>query len=84
MAYRQYSVTVGTEPSEYGSFCTEARADSCADVLAQLIAEEFEGIRVNVRENGSPVRGPDAEVCEEIRLWIHETGFPIAVAEGNR
>ena len=84
MTYRHYSVTVGTEPSEYGSECTQAQADSCADMLAQLIAEEFEGIRVNVRENGHPVSGPDAEVCEEIRLWIQETGFPIAVAEGGR
>lgn len=84
MNYSRYNITIGTDPAEYGSYCTEAQAESCADMLAQLIAEEFEGIRVRVRENGHPVSGPDAETCEEIRLWIQETGFPIAVAEGGR
>jgi hypothetical protein len=83
MNYSRYSVFIGTDPAEYGSYCTQAGADSCAEMLAQLIAEEFDGIRVNVRENGSAVRGPDGDVCEEIRLWIQETGFPIA-AEGGR
>ena len=80
MRYRQYTVTVGTDPVEYGFLGTEAEAISCADMLAQLIADEFEAIRVNVRESGGPVCGPDAQVCDEIRLWIQTQGTPIAFA----
>jgi len=79
MNHSQYSVTVGTEPSEYGSECSKERAEQIAEYLSQLIAEEFEGIRVNVRENGSAVRGPEAQVCEEISTWIQDTGFPVAL-----
>jgi hypothetical protein len=79
MNYRNYTVTVGTDPSEYGSECSQEQAERIAEYLAQLIAEEFEGICVNVRENGSAVRGSEAQVCEEISTWIQDTGFPIAL-----
>jgi hypothetical protein len=79
MSYQKYAVTVGTEPSEYGSECSQEQAQRIAEYLAQLIAEEFEGIRVNVKENGSAVRGPEAQVCEEISTWIQGTGFPVAL-----
>ena len=82
MSYRKYTVTVGTEPSEYGSACTVEQAERFAVFLAMLIAEEFEGVRVIVRDNSGPVNGPDAETCEEIRAWIEETGFPVCVAGG--
>jgi len=84
MTYRNYTVTVGTEPSEYGSECTAENGERFAVYLAMLIAEEFEGVRVIVRDNRGPVNGPDAETCEEIRLWIQETGFPLCMeAEGR-
>jgi hypothetical protein len=79
MSYRKYTVTVGTEPSLYGSDCTPEQGERFAVYLAMLVAEEFESIRVIVRDNSGPVRGPDAETCEEIRSWIQETGFPLCM-----
>jgi len=79
MSYQKYAVTVGTESSEYGSDCTPEQGERFAVYLAMLIAEEFEGVRVIVRDNRGPVNGPDAETCEEISTWIQETGFPVAL-----
>jgi hypothetical protein len=79
MSYRKYTVTVGTEPSEYGSDCTPEQGERFAVYLAMLIAEEFEGVRVIVRDNSGPVSGPNAETCDEIRSWIQETGFPLCM-----
>jgi hypothetical protein len=78
-SYSDYSVTVATDASYYGPECRQEEAESLAGFLAELIAEEFAGIRVSVSEMGGPVRGPQGDVCEEIRLWIEEEGFRIAM-----
>lgn len=78
-SYSDYSVTVSTEPSYYGPECGREEAERLADFLADIIAEEFAGIHVSISEIGGPVRGPQSDVCEEIRVWIEEEGFRIAM-----
>lgn len=71
MKYEKYTVSVSYDCAAYGSECTREQADKIAPYLAQLIEEEFPGIRVAlVWEGGSSATGPEGSVCEEIDGWI--------------
>lgn len=66
--YSDYSVQVSTDPSYYGSTCTQADADRIAESLSQMIRSEYPGIQITT--SGRPVSGPDSDVVEEIRQWV--------------
>ena len=44
--YSEYTVKTSTEPSFYGSECTQADADCIAKNISDLIRSEFPGITV--------------------------------------
>lgn len=66
--YSDYSVQVSTDPSYYGSTCTQADADRIAESLGNLIRGEYPGIQIT--NSGRPVSGPDVDMCEDIRQWV--------------
>ena len=68
--FSDYTVSISTDPSYYGSECTAADADRIASSLANLIKSEFPGISVTA--SGRPVSGPDSETCDEIRRWVED------------
>lgn len=70
MNYSDYSVQVTTDPSYYGSSCTQADADRIAANLGDMIRAEFPGVQIT--NSGRPVCGPDSGVVEEIRQWVEE------------
>ena len=68
MNYSKYSVSISSDPSYYGSDCTQADADRIAASLTKMIEGEFPGISVTT--SGSKTTGPDSEVIDEINVWI--------------
>ena len=69
-SFSEYSVCVSTDPSYYGSDCTQFDADRIAANLSDLIKAEFPEIVVT--SSGRSVAGPDEETCEDINRWIQE------------
>ena len=70
--YSDYTVRVTSEPSYYGSTCTDADAESIAQRIADMIREEFAGIVCTVSRNveGPGITGPDEAIRDEILLWV--------------
>jgi hypothetical protein len=73
MPYTEYTVRLSTEPSYYGSGCTEERAAEIVESLGNLVRVKFPGI-VIVKyvdgDGGSKTMGPSDAVCDKIKLWI--------------
>lgn len=70
--YSEYSVKVTSDPSYYGTDCTQADAARMAASLADLIRSEFDGIDVVENALNSKTTGPDENVIEEINTWIQD------------
>lgn len=71
--YSEYTVKISSEPSYYGSECTQQDADRIVESLGGLIRTEFPGIQTEKHVDGqgsSETTGPDGSVIEEINLWI--------------
>jgi len=80
MTYNEYTVRISTDPSYYGSDCTQHDANRIADALAQMISLEFPGITI-IRENeigGRGVNGPDSAIVDDIHWWI-EANWTVAL-----
>jgi hypothetical protein len=72
MTYTEYTVRVSTDPSYYGTDCTQADAARIADSLSQMVSLEFPGITI-IRQNeigGRGVNGPDSAIVDDIHQWI--------------
>ena len=70
--YSEYSVKISSDPSYYGSDCTQQDADRIAASLADLIRSEFPGIDIVENDLNSKTTGPDETVIEEINTWIEK------------
>lgn len=71
--YSEYTVKISSEPSYYGSECTQQDADRIVESLGSLIRSEFPGIQTEKYVDGqgsSKTNGPDESLVEEINLWI--------------
>ena len=71
--FEKYTVKLSTEPSYYGSICTQSDADRIVESLAEMIRGMFPGINVEKWEDGngsSASTGPDDQTVEEIDRWI--------------
>ena len=71
--YNEYAVKISSEPSYYGTDCTQQDADRIVESLGNLIRTEFPGIQIEKFVDGqgsSKTTGPDESVVEEINLWI--------------
>lgn len=71
--YSEYTVKISSEPSYYGSECTQQDANRIVESLSNLIRTEFPGIQTENYVDGqgsSKTTGPDESVVEEINLWI--------------
>lgn len=72
-SYSEYTVKISSEPSYYGSECTQQDADRIVESLGNLIRTEFPDIQTEKYVDGhgsSKTTGPDESVVEEINLWI--------------
>jgi hypothetical protein len=70
--YSEYTVRVSTDPSYYGSDCTQADANRISDGITKLVEAEFPGVSI-IKESeigGRGVSGPDQETVDEISDWI--------------
>lgn len=68
--YTEYTVRISTEPSYYGSECTEADVDRITERLANIIRDEFPGVRVELKKRSEEVaslKAQNAELLEELR-----------------
>lgn len=67
-----YTVRISTEPSYYGSSCTEVDADNIYNSLATLITGQFPGVTIEPHDGrgSSKTTGPDEAACDEIDNWI--------------
>ena len=75
------NVQIPTEPSYYGSDCTQEDADSIAESLSSLIRNQFPGIATEIHVDGrgsGKTTGPNEAVVERINLWI-ETNWTTAL-----
>lgn len=72
--YNEYTVRISTEPSYYGSECTQIDANRIADNLTALVEEKFPGINIEKHTDGcvSKTTGPKQLVVDEINDWISE------------
>lgn len=73
--YDNYTVYISSEPSYYGSDCTQEDANRIVKNLGDLIRSEFPGIDINEYRDGgrsSKTTGPDEAVVETINRWIEE------------
>jgi len=73
--YSEYTVKISSEPSYYGSECTQQDSDRIVDSLGSLISAEFPGIEIEDYVDGrgsSKTTGPDESVIEEINAWISD------------
>lgn len=71
--YSEYTVKISSEPSYYGSECTQQDADRIVESLGNLIRSEFPGIQTEKYVDGQgsgKTTGPDDSVIEEINQWI--------------
>ena len=71
--YSEYTVKISSEPSYFGSECTQEDADRIVESLGNLIRIEFPEIQIEKYADGqgsSKTTGPDESVVEEINLWI--------------
>lgn len=70
-----YTTHVPSEPSYYGSNCTQEDATRIASSLAGIIRGEFPGITVEVHpstDTCGKTTGPNPEVVDDINRWIEE------------
>ncbi len=70
--YSEYTVPISSECSYYGSECTEEDAARIAASIGRMVQSEFPGVQIEIRPefiNGN-VRGPNAQVCEDIGQFI--------------
>jgi len=73
--YSEYTVCVGNDESNYGSWCTRCHAIRIADTLQKMIVDRFPGINVRrTNEIGAPTptTGPDDSIVEDIDAWVGE------------
>ena len=72
--YQNYSVTVSTDPTYYGSECSHHDAVRIASGIADMIRSEFPGIDVRIGSDigGRGVTGPDDAIVRQIENWIAE------------
>ncbi len=71
--FSEYTVKNSTDPSFYGTDCTQEDADLIAEAISDLIRNEFPGINVGEWSDGnvsSKTTGPDEAVIDEINDWI--------------
>lgn len=70
--YSEYTLPLSTDPTCYGSDCTNADAVKITKTLARMAADQFPGLNVETKnlEGSFSVRGPDDFVCQEIFLWV--------------
>jgi hypothetical protein len=71
--YSEYTVKISSEPSYYGSECTQEHAERIGERLGNRIRGEFPGIQLEKYVDGrgsSATTGPDDEVIGEINRWI--------------
>lgn len=66
--YSGYRIHVPTDPSSYGSDCTDEDADDISDRLGTMIESEFPGVEV-VFGSGRDT-GPDEDILIGIQDWI--------------
>ncbi len=75
MTFSEYTTRISTEPSYYGSECTQELTNQIVSRLTDMIKEQFPGINVETytdgRGSGSTV-GPDQDTVTEIDQWISE------------
>jgi hypothetical protein len=74
--YSRYTHKISTEPSHYGSDCSQADADQIVERLGNMVREQFPGIGICIERTACPGRrattGPDKAVCEDIDRWVSE------------
>jgi hypothetical protein len=79
--YADYTVMISTDPSYYGSDCTNHRAMQIVYSLGKLIRGEFPRVNIEDYSDGmssSFTTGPDDQVVDEIDQWI-ETNWTAAL-----
>jgi hypothetical protein len=70
--FSEYTVKVTSEPSYYGSDCTQQDATRIAASLAQMIRNQFPGIVVEEMVLSGKTTGPDEVVIDDINRWIQD------------
>jgi hypothetical protein len=75
--YNEYTVLISSEPSYYGTECTQHDASRIVTSLGNLIRTEFPGIRVEiyndvVAERSSSTFGGEVETRDAIDQWISD------------
>lgn len=75
MTYENYTHYISSEPSYYGSDCTQEDANRIVESLKSLIQSQFPGIVVEEYVDGRcscKTTGPDQETIDQIDQWISE------------
>ena len=73
--YSTYTLNISTEPSYYGSDCSQQDADLIAASLGEMVRAEFPGIQTELHHAGrssGKTTGPDEVVVDEINTWVGE------------
>jgi hypothetical protein len=71
--FSEYTISISTEPSYYGSEATQATVESFFTTITTMLSEEFPGVstvRFSDGMKSSKTTGPDETVCDEIDRWI--------------
>jgi len=67
--YQDYTVTLSTDPSQFGSIATHDETKTANDKIAAQIEIRFPGIEIRI-DDLYKVTGPTDEVVEEIQAFI--------------
>jgi hypothetical protein len=71
--YSEYTIFVSEEASDYGSECTDERAEDIAMRVCALAEREFPNLVTELwseRDGSCSTTGPNDDTCEEITRWI--------------
>jgi hypothetical protein len=67
--YQDYTVTLSTDPSQFGSIATHAETKTANDKIATQLEVRFPGIAITI-DALYKITGPTEEVVEEIQSFI--------------
>jgi len=67
--YQDYTVTLSTDPSQFGSIATHDETKTANDKIAAQLEIRFPGIEIRI-DDLYKVTGPTDEVVEEIQAFI--------------
>ena len=67
--FQDYTVTLSTDPSQFGSIATHAETKEANDKIAAQLEVRFPGIAITIADIYK-ITGPTDEVVEEIQAFI--------------